>query len=668
MKNNPVLVEKKYSLPKSIAVIGAGTIGPDIAYYLKSEIPGLKLVLIDINQDALDNAVTRIKKYAKKGLDKGKLSKTQSEDVKRNLIVSTDYDEIADCDWVLEAATEDLELKRKIFSQVESLVRADAIITSNSSSLPASKLFSHLEHPQRCTITHFFAPAFRNVVVELADWEKTERDVIMFLRWFFCVTGKLPMLTKDVLCFMLDRVFDNWCNEAALLLDIATPAQVDTVASDYVHAGPFFVLNFANGNPIIRETNQLQSREEGEHYAPAKIFETAGKWETIKPGEKVDVDDVVASDIKDRLLGILFSQSVDILDREIGLSADLDSGCRLALGFKMGPLELMRDLGDQEVERILKKFSVTKPGMPMPGRALNSYQNFKRYILVDNFEGVKIITLRRPEALNALHDEMTDEILNTIKQYEEDDAVKGFVITGYGTRAFSAGADIGKFPSMLGDRQQSIEYARSCSRLLVHIDQCKKPVVAALNGIALGGGLELAIRCHSLVAVDDVWMQFPEITLGIVPGIGAMIVPYRRWPQAASVFHNMLFGAEKLSAQSAADIGMLNTKVDKHEELIPAAVQQVNALAGTSHTLMTQPVKIADIELTENVELAGVTLSKEVQEIMFKSIVDAAQASSFEEALEIGYSGFGDSACTAAAKEGISSFAEGRKPDFTKTG
>src|SRR6185369_13261852 len=117
--------------------------------------------------------------------------------------------------------------------------------------------------------------------------------------------------------------------------------------------------------------------------------------------------------------------------------------------------------------------------------------------------------------------------------------------------------DIGRFPSMLGDAQAAAQYARDCSRLLVHLDQCRKPVVAALNGMALGGGFELAIRCHGIVAVPKAWMQLPEITLGIVPGIGAMVVPYRRWPSAAGTFHDMLLTGKKLKAKDAYAIGMV---------------------------------------------------------------------------------------------------------------
>ena len=88
--------------------------------------------------------------------------------------------------------------------------------------------------------------------------------------------------------------------------------------------------------------------------------------------------------------------------------------------------------------------------MPMPGRSFSAYQDFLRHVLVDDVDGVKIITLRRPDALNALHDEMTDEILDVIRKYEGNNDVSGFVIIGYGTRAFCAGADIGRFTGILG--------------------------------------------------------------------------------------------------------------------------------------------------------------------------------------------------------------------------
>ena len=262
---NPLLAAPTRPQPRHVAVIGAGTIGPDIAYYLLGAVAGLKVTLIDIRQEAIDAAIARLHGYRDKALARGKLAPAAAERLLAGLAGSTDYATIAGCDWVLEAATEDLGLKRRIFADVEARVAADAIITSNTSSLPAARIFAELRHPERATVTHFFAPAWRNPAVEVIAWDRADPALAPWLRRFFCVTGKLPLVTSDAPCFMLDRVFDNWCNEAALLLNSGvTAAEVDSVAGEFVHAGPFFVLNLAHGNPIITETNTLQADEEGE--------------------------------------------------------------------------------------------------------------------------------------------------------------------------------------------------------------------------------------------------------------------------------------------------------------------------------------------------------------------------------------------------------------------
>ena len=663
---NPLLATPARALPRSVAIIGAGTIGPDIGYYLKSALPDLKLFLVDVSQKAVDAALLRFQDYSKKAVAKGKMNEADAAAVTSNLVGTLDYADIAGCDWVIEAATENLNLKRKIFAQIEAVVRPDALITSNTSSLPAAQIFSALKHKERATVTHFFAPAWRNPAVEVIAWEKTDPAVVEYLRWVFCMTGKVPLVTADVACFMLDRIFDNWCNESAMLLDRATAAEIDSVAAEFVHAGPFFVLNLARGNPIITETNTLQAEMEGGHYTPAPIFRSVDTWVTVPPGRKVEVAADTAKAIRERLLGILFSQSVDIVDRKIGDSADLDLGCRLALGFKHGPLDLMRNLGEPTSGRALMRLREERQGMPMPQQSFASYQGFLRHILVDDLDGVKVITLRRPEAMNALHDEMNDEILSVIRRFENDPKVSGFVITGYGTRAFCAGADIGRFVDMLGDAPASAQYARDCSRLLVHLDRMKKPVVAALNGMALGGGLELAMRCHAIVAVKRAWLQLPEVTLGIVPGIGAMVVPYRRWPHATATFNAMLRQAERLKATRAHELGIVSGLADDYASLIALAAARVGELAGKVTPIGDAPVAVS-IDPVDARSSSGQVLSRECIEIMEQAIREAAAAPSFAAALEAGYRAFGRSACTGAAREGITSFKEKRPADFSKT-
>lgn len=655
-------------LPRHVAVIGAGAIGPDIAYYLLSALPGLKLTLIDIRQAAVDAALARLRDYADKAVARGKLAAPAAQSLLAGLTGSTDHDALAACDWVIEAATEDLALKRRIFADVEARISDEAVITSNTSSLPAARIFSALRHPERATVTHFFAPAWRNPAVEVIDWPHADPALIAWLRRLFCATGKLPLVTTDAPCFMLDRVFDNWCNEAALLLDVASAAEIDSVAAEFVHAGPFFVLNLAHGNPIIVETNTLQADEEGEHYRPAPIFRSVERWVTTAPNRPVTVAPEKRARIRDRLLGVLLSQSVDILDRGIGDGADLDLGCRIALGFKLGPLELMRRLGEVESARLLDRFATERRGMPLPRRALAAYQPAERHVLVDRIGDVLLITLRRPEALNALHDQMTDEILGVIRRHEDDPASAGFVIVGYGLKAFCAGGDIGRFPSLLGDADAAAQYARDCARLLVHLDNMRKPVVAALNGLTLGGGFELAMRCHGLVALRSASMQLPEITLGILPGLGAMVVPYRRWPAAAAVFHAMLAGAEPLSAVRAHELGVVDQLADDFDALIELAVARVHTLAGRVRPIADAAPRVPAFDVGAARAAAGRTLSATMIGLIAGAVHDAAAEPTLAAALEVGYRAFGASACTAAAREGIAAFLERRDPDFGATG
>ena len=662
---NPLLIQPARPLPDEIAVIGAGTIGPDIGYYLKSAMPDCRLYLIDVVEEPLKLAEKRIKGYAQKAIDRKKMKPEKAAAVQENIIYTTDYEQIKNCKLVIEAATEDIPLKQKIFGMVESIVGDQTIITSNTSSIPADRIFAKMDKPERTSITHFFAPAWRSLPVEVISWERGSQEVLDYLFWFFASTGKAPIITDNAICFILDRIFDNWCNESAYLLENATASQIDKVAEEFVFAGPFFVLNMANGNPIIIETNSLQM-EEGEHYRPAPILGSVDRWLTHRPGSPVEVSDDVKGTVRDRLLGILFSQSFDIIDRGIGIPEDLNFGCQVALGFKKGPLDLMRELGDAEVSRIMQRFVQERPGFPQPSKPLPVYQEFRRFILVDDFEDVKIITIRRPQAMNALNDELTAEILSILKQYENDPAVNGFIITGYGTAAFSAGADIGKFPSMLGDPDASAQYARDCAEVQVFMDRMQKPVVAALNGLAMGGGLEVAIRCHSMVAMQNAVLQFPEITLGILPGIGGCVVPYRKWPAGAALFHEMICFGKPLKATEAAEIGMIAGLATDHESLIQAALAEIKNLQGKVKGIPEGKVEIPELDIPDEPMAGRQLLSKEAVTITAQTIQKGVDTEDLADALEVGYRGFGEIACTAAAREGISAFLERRKPEFKK--
>jgi len=483
--------------------------------------------------------------------------------------------------------------------------------------------------------------------------------------WMFAATGKTPVMTDNAICFMVDRIWDNWTDEAAYLLDRATASEIDHVAEEFVPAGPFFVMNLAHGNPITYETNLLQM-EEGACYKPAPILLSVDSWNTKKPGAKMEAPDATRNTVRDRLMGIVFSQAFDIIDRGIGTLEDLNFSVQVALAFRKGPMDYMRDFGEKEVARIMKKLETDRPGFPMAKKPFEEYQRFNRYLLVDDLDGVKLITMRRPQAMNAINDEMSDELTATLKQFEADPGTKGLILTGYGTAAFSAGADIGGFPKVLGDRAKAAQYTRDRAEVQRVMDNMKKPIVAAVNGIAMGGGLELAIRCHSIVATKNARFQFPEITLGISPGIGGAIVPYRKWPKGAKLFHEMICLAKPISVKEAAEIGMVDKLADSYYEMIQEAKKEVGRLQGHVTRIPDGRAEILPVVLPEQPMAGKQPLSKEAVSILVRIIEKGAAAGTFADALEVGYQGMGEIACTDAAREGISAFLEKRQPQYTK--
>ena len=662
---NPYLIEPDRSIPDEMAVIGAGHIGPDIAYYLRTGLPDKKLYLVDVVEEQLKKAEERYRGYTEKGIQKKKMTPEMAEKILGNIVYTSDYNDIKNCGLVIEAATENLGLKQKIFNILEEITSEDTILTSNTSGIPANEIFSDLKHPERTTITHFFAPAWRSLPVEIINWEGASPELLNYLLWFFANTGKIPMMTANVYSFMLNRIFENWSSEATFLLNRATSIQVDSVAEELVASGPFFVLNFTGGNRIVYDSQKRRLSERA-CYEPSPSLISVDKWKVNPPGTKVIMPDDLKEWIRDRLLGLVFSQCFDIADRNIGTRSDLNLGSIVGLAFKKGVFEIMSDLGKQEVRRIIENFDRERPGFPLPKHVIENYTSFPKDILVDDINGIKIISIRRPQVANSMSIHTCREIMTELKKGEKDPSTKGFILTGYGTKAFCAGADINGFLPVIGNYSAGMGLSRKNSKVIEYINMMNKPVVAAMNGLAMGGGFELAMGCHSIVTDKKAFFQLPEIKLGLFPGMGGAVIPYRKWPNAHEKINAMVTEAEMLTSEEAYELGIVARVTDGYQNLIKSALNEVNSLIGRIPRIPDGTVDMPEYKVPAEPKAGDLPLSKEAMGILAKAINEGAAADTFKKAMEFSYNGVGEISCIDAIKEGVSAFLEKRKPNFTK--
>jgi enoyl-CoA hydratase len=191
-----------------------------------------------------------------------------------------------------------------------------------------------------------------------------------------------------------------------------------------------------------------------------------------------------------------------------------------------------------------------------------TYQN----LLLEKNEGIAVVTVNREKALNALNPELLKELKDCFDALSEDAEVRAVVITGAGEKAFIAGADIGAMGTMT--EAQALEFGKLGHSTMNAIDQCKKPVIAAVNGFCLGGGLELSLSCDFIYASEKAKLGLPEVNLGIFPGWGGTQRLARL--VGKNFAREIIFSAKIMSAQEAYDAGIVN-RLFKPEELLAAA-------------------------------------------------------------------------------------------------
>jgi enoyl-CoA hydratase len=209
-------------------------------------------------------------------------------------------------------------------------------------------------------------------------------------------------------------------------------------------------------------------------------------------------------------------------------------------------------------------------------------------IIYEKKENVAWITLNRPEVLNAQNDQMREELVRAFQDARDDENVRVIVLTGAGDRAFSAGADISEFPKLAPS-----DYIKRSGRLRPYdiVRSIPKPVIAAVNGYALGGGCELAMACDIIIASENATFGQPEIRVGVIPGGGGtQMLPRLIGEKMAK---ELIFTGKSITAQEAYRLGLVNKVVPKEK-----LMEEVNSLVG--ELLKRSPIILALAKIAVN--------------------------------------------------------------------
>jgi enoyl-CoA hydratase / 3-hydroxyacyl-CoA dehydrogenase len=510
----------------NIGVIGSGSIGPDLAYGFISALAsgeGGKVYLLDIQQDALDAGMNRIRGYVKKGLDRGKLHPKVAGKVEAGMVPTMDMGDLADCDYVLEAASEDLAVKKVILKSLEEVVSPDCLIGFATSGLPRAQIATEAKHPERCFVNHPFFPAWRAKPIEVVpsghgEFGQKMIDTLMTL-------GKVPIVTADAVCFAADDVFCNYCAEAARIVaeGTATPAQVDAIVNDAIGGGgPFNVMDLTKGNLLNIHCLELMrdAPTGGPWFEPPPIFATQANtpWHDRKNPGDPNHDEALKEEVLNRILAVIIGRTYFVVDNGICTATDMNWLTRNALGYGSGLLDLAEELGPDHVHDICTAYAERFPGFEVPESIRKKeLAGFLRNVKVERDGEITVVKIWRPEVMNALNDETMVELNAVMQDLEADDTVKGIVLSSYDGAL--AGADIQEL-SVLKSAAEASAKCRRGHEIMCKIEGMKTPVVAAVDGPVLGGGAELSMCCHARVVGTKLMLGQPEVNLGIIPGYG----------------------------------------------------------------------------------------------------------------------------------------------------
>jgi enoyl-CoA hydratase/3-hydroxyacyl-CoA dehydrogenase len=662
------------------AVVGAGTMGGQIAQTIAAT--GVPVVLKDIDeqlvQAGLEEARNVTADQVGKLLERGKLTPEQGDaqvqEVVGRIVGTTSYEGFGDVDFVVEAVPERMEVKQAVFAELDAATPGHAVLASNTSSLSIAEIGEATLRPEKVVGFHYFYPAAVMPLIEVVEGEETAPETVAAAVTFAQAIRKQPITCAEVPGFVVNRILNSgiseiWRAQEAQGLSIKAIDE-GVGAANVVPMGPYFLVNLLGLDTVLHVAEHL-----AESYGPERFYvpkrmrklvsegrlgaKTGGdgfyspQGEPNVPGEaQPDVAELV------ELLTLkTFVEACLVLEEGVASHRDIDFGLMAGAGLDprrglMPPfmkadaeglgtvLERLEHAQERHGERFAPPRILRR--LVAQGRlGQNTGQGFYAYPQPDAddsapptqvvklqtvADGVAIAWLANGQ-MNAIAPQVVED-LGKVWTHVKASGVRALVIASSNPFLYSAGADVKAFTSM--DEAAGEQLIRATHALFRELGSEGVATVAAVNGLAFGGGCELAMACDVRVAARSALFGQPEIKLGIIPGFGGTQRLPRLVGQSKALEMNLV--GDPIGAEEAYEYGLVNEVVDDHE-LLDVALAWARRLAGQAPLALEQIKRVS-------------------------------AAGDLDEGLEAEQRAFATVFASADAREGIAAFLAKRAPRF----
>ncbi|MEM0168387.1 MAG: 3-hydroxyacyl-CoA dehydrogenase/enoyl-CoA hydratase family protein [Metallosphaera sp.] len=646
-----------------VTVVGSGVMGHGIAEL--AAIAGNQVWMNDVSIEILNQALEKIKWSLSKLKESGSLREDLQNILSRINLEVDQAKALKDADFVIEAVKEDLELKRKIFSNAERYASPNAVLATNTSSLPVSEIADGVRNKSRLVGIHFFNPPVLMPLVEIIKGVDTSEETVRSAINFARSLDKETIIVKDIPGFFVNRVLLRIMEGACYILERgkASVEEIDSSAIEDLGfpMGVFILADYTGldiGYSVWKAVSsrgfkmfQCSSMERLVSQGKLGVKSGSGYYSYPAPGKFIRPNlPKTTKKLGLYLIAPAVNEIANLLSENVINKEDAEKGCVLGLGLPKGVLTYADELGIDLIVNALEEMkSNTNMDHFEPSDVLKTMlrenelgkktgKGFFNYGTEERtFTTITIrvdppigwIILNRPSRYNAINSVMIKEISKGLDDLEENEKVRVVVLTGQG-KTFSAGADVVEFNSLTP--MKAMLASKKFHEVFMKIQFLTKPVIAAINGLALGGGLELALACDIRIASSTAEVGQPEINLGLIPGGGAT---QRLSRITGGRGLEIILTGRRINADEALQFGIVD-KVVKPESLEDEVKKLAESVAEKS------PLALASAKLAYRIG----------QE------TNIWAGTSYESSL------FGLLFSTKDFEEGVRAFVERRKPKF----